>query len=256
MTAERNRQAVRVAGVIPARYGSTRLPGKSLISLAGKPLIQWVLEAVSRARRLDDVCVATDDARIREAVERCGGRVVMTRADHPSGTDRVAEAVAGLEAGIVINIQGDEPLIDPALIDRLAERMLADETWDMATAATPIRPGEAQAPSVVKVVFDRDRRALYFSRAVIPHVRDAGADAERLYWRHVGLYAYRRAFLQRLVATPPCALERAEKLEQLRALHIGARIAVLEAADAGRGVDTPEDVAYVEALLAASARPA
>ncbi len=244
-------ETTNVAGVIPARWGSTRLPGKSLTPLCGKPLIRWVMEAVNRAERLDAVVVATDDERIRDVVQSVGGTAVMTRVDHPSGTDRVAEAVACLDADVVINIQGDEPLIDPAVIDGLAALMLGDPAWDMATAATPIvRPEELSNPSVVKVVFDAAHRALYFSRSAIPFVRDEDdGGAQGLHWRHLGIYAYRRAFLERLVSTPVCALERAEKLEQLRALHIGARMAVMETDDEGMGVDTPEDVQYVEALL-------
>jgi len=211
-----------------------------------------VVEAVNRAERLDAVIVATDDERIRQVVQDCGGTAAMTRADHPSGTDRVAEAVASLEAGVIINVQGDEPLIDPALIDGLAALMLGDSSWDMATAATPIVcPEDLASPSVVKVVFDAAHRALYFSRAGIPCVRDEGEQGAvaGLHWRHLGIYAYRRTFLERLVSTPVCALEQAEKLEQLRALHIGARMAVMETDDEGMGVDTPEDVEYVEALL-------
>ena len=153
-----------VIGVIPARWASTRLPGKSLVSICGKPLIQWVVESARRSTRLARLVVATDDTRIREAVERLGVEAVMTRRDHPSGTDRVAEAVAQIPAEVIINIQGDEPLIDPALIDLLADRMLADESWDMTTAAVPIdRDEDRDNPSVVKVVTDRDGRALYFS---------------------------------------------------------------------------------------------
>jgi 3-deoxy-manno-octulosonate cytidylyltransferase (CMP-KDO synthetase) len=247
-------ETTKVVGVIPARWGSTRLPGKALIPLCGRPLILWVAEAVSRAERLDAVVVATDDERIRSVVQEGGWPAVMTRADHPSGTDRVAEAAASLDAGVVINIQGDEPLIDPALIDGLATLMAEDLAWDMATAATPIAgPEELSSPSVVKVVFDGSHRALYFSRAGIPFVRDerdcVTAEGAPLHWRHLGIYAYRRSFLERLVATPVCALEQAEKLEQLRALHIGARMAVVETDDEGMGVDTPGDVQYVEALL-------
>lgn len=239
----------RVVGVIPARWASTRLPGKALVSLCGKPLIQWVMERVRLADRLDEVLVATDDERIRAVVVALGGTAVMTRVDHPSGTDRVAEAVAGRDAGIVINIQGDEPLIDPGLINGLVEVMLKARDWDMATAATPVLTAdELGKPSVVKVVSGEQGQALYFSRSVIPYVRDL-APAGLVYWRHVGIYAYRRAFLDRLVATPPCGLELAEKLEQLRALHLGARIKVVETQEIGLGVDTPEDVVLAEAAL-------
>jgi 3-deoxy-manno-octulosonate cytidylyltransferase (CMP-KDO synthetase) len=239
----------RVVGVIPARWASTRLPGKALVSLCGKPLIQWVMERVRLADRLDEVLVATDDERIRAVVVALGGTAVMTRVDHPSGTDRVAEAVAGRDAGIVINIQGDEPLIDPGLINGLVEVMLKARDWDMATAATPVLTAdELGKPSVVKVVSGEQGQALYFSRSVIPYVRDL-APAGLVHWRHVGIYAYRRAFLDRLVATPPCGLELAEKLEQLRALHLGARIKVVETQEIGLWVDTPEDVVLAEAAL-------
>jgi len=237
----------RVIGVIPARWGSTRFPGKSLVPICGKPLICRVIERVLKARHLDDVIVATDDRRIERAVKETGVRAVMTRPDHPSGTDRIAEAVGRSKAEIVINIQGDEPMIDPALIDRLAGAMLAGDEWDMATAAAPLEGRkELNNPSVVKVVWAKDGCALYFSRSVIPFLRDADISGEDLYWRHVGIYAYRASFLKALVRTAPCDLEKAEKLEQLRALHIGGRILVLKTKRAGIGVDTPADVKYVE----------
>lgn len=242
---------MRVVGAIPARWGSTRFPGKSLTPLCGKPMIAWVLEGAARARQLDELIVATDDDRIRRAVEGLGHRAVMTRPDHPSGTDRVAEAVSAIEADVVINVQGDEPLIDPTLVDRLASTLLAEPDWEMATAATPLRDEAAlREPSVVKVVWDARGRALYFSRSPIPFVRDAGASREGLHWRHLGIYAYRRDFLRRIVTEPPCALERAEMLEQLRALHHGARIKVLTWEGELLGVDTPADVPRVEAILA------
>lgn len=239
-----------VIGVIPARWGSTRFPGKSLAPICGKPLIHWVIERVLRARRLSEVLVATDDMRIADAVGGKGVRAVMTRPDHPSGTDRIAEAVGRTRADVIINIQGDEPLIDPGLIDRLADSMLSKLEWDMATAAAPLTDEkELNTASVVKVVCNKFGQALYFSRSVIPFVRDADTEHEGLYWRHVGIYAYRGAFLKKLVKTAPCALEKAEKLEQLRALHIGGRILVLKAGRAGIGVDTPADVKYVEKEL-------
>ncbi len=194
--------------------------------------------------------MATDDRRIADAVSKTGCKVVMTRSDHPSGTDRVAEAVGKTKTDVVINVQGDEPLIDPRLIDRLAGAMIADHKWDMATAAAPITERrELVLPSVVKVVWDRTGQALYFSRSVIPFLRDSDMDPIGLYWRHVGIYAYRVAFLEKLVRTPQCEFEKAEKLEQLRALHIGGKILVLKTARAGIGVDTPADVKYVEREL-------
>lgn len=243
----------KVVGVIPSRWGSTRFPGKSLALIAGKPLVVRVLERVRLAKRLDEVWVATDDERIRSAVEAAGGKAVMTKPDHPSGTDRIAEAVAGTDAEVVLNIQGDEPLIDPGLIDAVAESLSGEGAWDMATAATPIRSArELESPDVVKVVTDGAGGALYFSRSPIPHVRGAAAGSdpvEGAHWRHVGLYGYRRAFLEKMVRTPVCELERLEKLEQLRALWLGGKIRVLFCEESGVGVDRPEDVARVEAML-------
>jgi 3-deoxy-manno-octulosonate cytidylyltransferase (CMP-KDO synthetase) len=242
---------MRTIGVIPSRWGSTRFPGKSLHPICGKPLVQWVVEAAQRARLLDEVIVATDDRRIADAVSGFA-RVAMTRPDHPSGTDRVAEAAQAGDGDIVINIQGDEPLIDPALIDALAARMRDDPGWAMATAACPIRSmRDLEARTVVKVVLARDGGALYFSRLPIPCRRDGDPDlAAGLYLRHLGIYAYRGSFLKRLVGEPPCALEKTESLEQLRALYLGGRIAVIQTEELGVGVDTPEDVPAVEAILA------
>ncbi len=240
-----------ILGVIPARWGSTRFPGKALHPIAGRPLLARVIDRVLGTRRLNAILVATDDERIARLASECGVEAVMTAPTHPSGTDRIAEAVHGRAADVVVNIQGDEPLVDPALIDAVAEAVAGGE-WDMATAAAPIGdPAEVTNPAVVKVVWAADGRALYFSRAPIPYDRDGGAAAETepVWWRHIGLYGYRREFLERFVREPPCRLERLEKLEQLRALHLGARIRVLRSADAGIGVDTPEDVARVEAAL-------
>jgi len=241
---------MRVVGVIPSRWGSTRFPGKSLAPICGKPLIQWVVERCRQARRLDDLVVATDDERIRKAVESFGGKVVMTRGDHISGTDRVAEAVRRDPADVVVNIQGDEPLIDPDLIDRLVAVMLSASGWDMATAAAPLAAEEAGRATICKVVVDAEGRALYFSRASIPHIRERDFHAaDTVYWRHIGIYLYRAAFLNRLVAEPPCLLEQAECLEQLRALYLGGRIKVEQTRHPGVGVDIPADVPVVEKLL-------
>jgi 3-deoxy-manno-octulosonate cytidylyltransferase (CMP-KDO synthetase) len=239
--------------VIPARWASTRFPNKMVAPLGGKPLVRWAVERALQAKTLDQVVLATDHAEIAEAVEGLPVEVRMTRADHPSGTDRVAEALEGLEAEIVINLQGDEPLLDPALVDRLVGVLAEDAGWDMATAATPIRQlDELLDPSVVKVVWGEGGRAFYFSRSVIPHQRDPEGGApwpEDLYWRHLGIYGYRASFLKTLVATPPTRLEQTEKLEQLRALHIGCAMKVLPVAEAAMGVDTPEDLARVEKQL-------
>ena len=243
----------RVVGVIPSRWGSTRFPGKSLALIGGKPLLAWVVARARQARGLDEILVATDDERIARAARPWGVRVVMTRPDHPSGTDRIAEAIAGLEAEVVVNIQGDEPLIDPGLVDRVAGALAGHPEWDMATAAAPLAAAaELHNPDVVKVVRARDGRALYFSRAAIPFVRGAGGDfapVAGVHLRHVGLYGYQRAFLERLVREPPCALEELEKLEQLRALALGGRMVVLDGSADGIGVDAPADVPKAEALL-------
>ena len=244
-------------GIIPSRYGSSRFPGKPLAMLAGKPLVAWVVEAVKKAETLDEVLVATDDERIVRAVEQCGGRAVMTPSELPSGTDRIACAARAFLGGdfadddILVNVQGDEPLIDPRLVDGLADKLRNDARWAMATAVTPIRRAEdLQAKTVVKVVLDRDDGALYFSRAPIPCDRDHAPDlAAGLYVRHLGIYAYRGGFLKRYIAEPPCALEMTEKLEQLRALWMGARIALVRTEDEGVGVDTPEDAVRMEKLL-------
>jgi 3-deoxy-D-manno-octulosonate cytidylyltransferase len=248
--------ANRTIGVIPARIGSTRFPRKMLAEIGGRPLIEWVVLNARQATRLDRVLVATDDADIAAAVAALDVEPVMTRPDHPSGTDRIAEAVAGLQADIVVNIQGDEPLLDPALIDELVAVLEDDPVWDMATAAFPMASASLQNPAAVKVVFAEDGRALYFSRSPIPFVRDAEPSFEReaLYWHHMGIYAYRVAFLRQFVSRQPALLERAEKLEQLRALAMGARIHVLKTACGAVGVDTPEDLDRVRALLKAAGR--
>jgi len=242
---------MKAIGVIPARWQSTRLPGKMLVDICGKPLIQRVVEQVAKSDLLDHVLVATDDVRIAELVQQLGHKSVMTAADHPSGTDRVAEAVGDEPCDVVVNIQGDEPLIDPGLIDRLIAAMAENAGWQMGTAAAPVRSeDECSSSSVVKVVWNHRHEALYFSRAVIPFVRDGGgADKWAGHWRHVGIYAYRPDFLRVLVASVPCGLEQAERLEQLRALYLGGVIGVIETDEVGMGVDTPEDVATVERLI-------
>ncbi len=240
-------------GIIPSRFGSSRFPGKPLANLAGKPLVAWVVEAVKKAKSLDEVLVATDDERIVAAVEQYGGKAVMTPSELPSGTDRIACAAGNFaDDDILVNIQGDEPLIDPNLIDELVAKLKNDPQWSMATAVTPIRSAaDFAARTVVKVVLDRNDGALYFSRAPIPCDRDHEPNlASGLYVRHLGIYAYRGEFLRRYVAEKPCALEQTEKLEQLRALWMGARIAVVKTNDEGVGVDTPEDAERVARILA------
>jgi 3-deoxy-manno-octulosonate cytidylyltransferase (CMP-KDO synthetase) len=236
--------------VLPARWGSTRFPGKPLHVIAGKPLIQHVWERCQQCTRLDEILVATDDVRILEAVIAFGGKAVMTSPDHLTGTDRIAEAVRTVpRATHIINIQGDEPLIDPALIDELAATMANEPALDMATAANPLDPADpaVRDPNVVKVVTALDGRALYFSRSPLPFFRNAVAGLPVL--RHKGIYAYSRAFLERFVTWPPSPLELAESLEQLRALENCASIRVLLTADTSPGVDTPEQAAFIESLL-------
>lgn len=266
---------MRAVGLIPARYASRRFPGKVLAPIAGRPMIQHVAERARQAKLLDLVLVATDDVRVRDAVEAFGGRAVLTSADHASGTDRIAEVARGIDCEIVVNVQGDEPTLDPTSIDRAVAPLLDDPTIPMATLCTPIRDeADARDPNTVKVVCDRRGFALYFSRACIPFYRDAaeagaggrgpGAGAAEpgvgdpglggsARWRkHIGLYAYRREVLLRLAALAPTALETAEHLEQLRALEHGLRILVVETAQDAIGVDVPADILRVAALLAGS----
>ena len=238
--------------VIPARYGSTRLPGKALILLGGKPMIQRVWERVRQASSVSEVVVATDDERIRSVVQAFGGEAVMTRADHRSGTERVAEvAVVRSEAEIIVNVQGDEPLIEPAAIDAAVEAIREDAEVNIATLAVPIsNPAEIMDPNVVKAVLDFDGNALYFSRAPIPWVRDRGGPVHARHLKHLGLYAFRRAALLDFPTFPHGDLERIEQLEQLRWLENGYRIRVAETEHDSVSVDIPEDVVRVEQLLA------
>jgi 3-deoxy-manno-octulosonate cytidylyltransferase (CMP-KDO synthetase) len=233
---------MKTAIVIPARYASSRLPAKPLLRETGKYLIQHVYERACESRA-DAVIVATDDLRIFDAVESFGGNVVMTRADHPSGTDRVAEVAEKLDADIIVNVQGDEPMIEPATLDMLAGLLRNDPAAPMATLATPIRSVELwRDPNCVKAVCDKQGRALYFSRSPIPYVRDGEPNfATGRFLQHLGLYAYRRDFLLKLATLPPEPLEETEKLEQLRVLALGHTIQVGIVASAHRGVDTPAD---------------
>jgi 3-deoxy-manno-octulosonate cytidylyltransferase (CMP-KDO synthetase) len=244
--------SVKIVGIIPARYASTRFPGKALALIASKLLIQHVVERCQKAKSLSEVIVATDDARIAGAAKKfC--RVEMTRTHHPSGTDRIAEVTAHCQCDAVVNIQGDEPLIEPSVIDAVAGALRDNE---MSTAATRIKnPAEFDNPNVVKVVVNAAGRALYFSRRTIPYLREAasGSVSEQLaafaFLKHLGIYGYRRETLLRLVKFPVSPLEAAEKLEQLRALENGIQIAVVKVDYDSVGVDTPEDVARVEKIL-------
>ena len=244
---------MKIVGIIPARFASTRFPGKPLALIAGKPLIQHVVEQCEKAKSLSEIIVATDDTRIWEVAQNfC--RVEMTRPEHPSGSDRIAEVCDRCDCDAVVNIQGDEPVIDPNVIDAVANALAKDE---MSTAATPIKNlSELDNPNVVKVVVNGAGRALYFSRRTSPFLREAASRpvSEQLaafpFLKHLGIYGFRRETLLRLVKFPVSPLENAEKLEQLRALENGIQIAVVKVDYDSVGVDTPEDVARVERLLA------
>ncbi len=234
--------------IIPARYASTRLPGKPLLEIGGRPLIEHVYERAARARGISAVVVATDDERIFQAVRRFGGQAVMTSPDHPTGTDRIAEAAEAFDADVVVNVQGDEPLIPPEVVERVAAILGPEEPAPMASVMTRVRtPAEANSPSVVKVVVDQQGYALYFSRYPIPFVREAGV--KHLPYRHLGIYAYRREFLRQYPHLPQTPLECLEMLEQLRALEHGYRIRMVETDYVPVGVDTPEDLEHVRALM-------
>jgi 3-deoxy-manno-octulosonate cytidylyltransferase (CMP-KDO synthetase) len=241
--------ATKVAVIIPARWGSTRFPGKPLHSIAGKPLVQHVWEKCCRAKSVSQVIVATDDMRIAEAAFNFGAEVAMTSPDHPSGTDRIAEVAKKLkQITHVLNVQGDEPLIDPALINQLGRALTRDPAIEMITAASPVEDDASFVnPNVVKVVLDRKSNALYFSRSAIPCNRDATEGAPR--FRHQGIYGYSRKLLLQFVRWKPTILEQCEKLEQLRALEHGVKIRVILTDHAAVGVDTPEDAEKAARLL-------
>ncbi len=233
--------------VIPARYGSTRLPGKPLLDIAGKPLIQRVYERALQASAPERVVVATDHEKIAAAVEAFGGEAMMTLATHPTGTDRIAEVAARYtEADVIVNVQGDEPLIDPALIDRLAAQMAAREDIAMATVAAPLAEADYDNRNAVKVICNLKGDAMYFSRSLIPYPRHAFTVSPQ---KHVGIYAYRREFLLQFAGLTPTPAERTESLEQLRALEHGYRIGVITTDRELIGVDTLEELLRVRALF-------
>ncbi len=243
----------RILGVIPARFASSRFPGKALASLAGKPMVQHVWERARQSRYLDDVLVATDDERIAAAVRQFGGRVRMTQADHPTGTDRLAEVASAENAAIYVNIQGDEPLIDPDAIDAAILSVHGDENVSMGTLKKRIvDPSDIVNTNVVKVVTNLLNEAIYFSRCPIPYERDGRGGS--IYFKHVGLYVYRREFLVHYPDLTVGPLEQAERLEQLRALENGYRIRVVDTEYESLGVDTPEDLERVQQLFAITAQ--
>ena len=248
---------MKVVGVIPARYASSRFPGKPLAPVAGRPMIQSVYERARLSALLTDLSVATDDVRIAKAVESFGGRVFMTRSDHPSGSDRIAEVVERFyaDADLVVNIQGDEPLMAPEAIDLAINVMLSDASAEVSTLVQPItHVADLENPNVAKVVLSQDHTALYFSRSPIPFCRDCAAYADWLehhqYLKHLGLYVFRRETLLRFVNWPPGHLERLEQLEQLRLLEHGIEVHVARTEYEGRSVDTPEDLEALNRELA------
>ena len=238
---------MKAVAVIPARYGSTRLPGKPLLDICGKPLIQRVWEVVARVHGLDEIIVATDDERIAQVVQDFGGRAMMTSTDCQSGSDRVREVAQTVDADVYVNVQGDEPLLEPSAIEKLLDVFAQDTSVQVATLCSRICREEAQSSNQVKVVRDHAGNALYFSRVPLPFVRDANEKAD--YFGHVGIYAYRKETLCSFTSLPASSLEQAEKLEQLRFLQAGIPIRVIEVPRMGVGVDTLEDLERVRTIV-------
>lgn len=246
---------MKITAIIPARYASTRFPGKALAEIAGKPMIQHVYERTSQAKFVSRTIVATDDQRIADAINMIGGEAIMTSTDHETGTDRLAEVAENLDSDIIVNVQGDEPLIDPNTIDQAIEPLTIDSSILMGTIKTRVKClHDFLSPNVVKVVTDCNGNALYFSRSPLPFFRDKWQDlkddsfasGKLLCYKHIGLYVYRRNFLLRFASMPPTFLEISEKLEQLRALENGIRIRVVETGFESIGVDTPDDLVKAE----------
>lgn len=238
---------MKTAAIIPARFGSMRFPGKVLAQLQGKPIIQWVWERACQSKA-DTVLIAVDDPKVKEAVEAFGGKAIMTRPDHPSGSDRIWEAAEHLDADLIINVQGDEPMIPPSVINDLIDAMTGCDA-EMGTVVVPVKRADvANNPNLPKVTLTADGYAIYFSRSMIPYLREGGEETE--VYRHWGIYAYRRAALQKFVSLPPGKLEQCEKLEQLRALENGMRIKVIQTNFETIGIDTPEDLRKAEEFLA------
>ena len=244
---EKGKKGLSVIGIIPARYGSTRLPAKALAMISGKPMIQHVYERCMKSGLLSEILVATDDKRIFDAVLSFGGNAVMTSKVHKSGTDRIGEAVKKIKCDIVVNIQGDEPMIDPRNIDKAIEPLLTDKSINVSTICVKIKDKkEISNPNVVKVIKDKNNNALYFSRSVIPFNRDSGRVE---YFKHIGLYVYRSSYLTQLVNMKQTKLESAEKLEQLRILENGESIRVVEVKKDSHSVDTPGDLNKIRKIL-------
>ncbi|MFZ3228688.1 MAG: 3-deoxy-manno-octulosonate cytidylyltransferase [Pseudobdellovibrio sp.] len=246
---------MKTIAVIPARFGSTRFPGKPLVELKGKKIIQWVVEGARTSSLVDDIYVATDDERIADFCRTIKVNVLMTRSDCPTGTDRIFEATKNLDFDVVLNIQGDEPLISKEYIDPLAQAFVNDSNLQMATLAHPLKAEDLDNPNAVKVILNQKQEAIYFSRFPIPFSREKfqendGTDFMQMpALKHIGLYGYSKNFLKLFCASPQSLLEKNESLEQLRALYLGARIKVLPVEKPTYGVDTPEDLQKLEALL-------
>lgn len=241
----------RIIAVIPARFGSTRFPGKPLEKLKGKPLLQWAVEGARTSQKIQKVYVATDDQRIQELCEKIQVECLMTRSDCLTGTDRLFEATRCLDFDIILNIQGDEPLINRTYIDPLAEAFLDQAELDMATLAHPLSQEDLDNKNAVKVIINKNSEAIYFSRFPVPYSRESevGGRILKTAMKHIGLYGYTREFLQKFCSSPQAEIEKYESLEQLRALYLGAKIKVLQVEKPTYGVDTPEDLQKLEALL-------
>lgn len=242
---------MKIVGVIPARYGSTRFPGKPLALLQGRPLIAWTIEGAKKSKLASTIIVATDDERIAKVAKEAGVEVVMTDSSLPSGSDRVFAAIQKYDCDVAVNIQGDEPLVTGELIDLLAQSFINTQNLDMATLAHPLGYEELLSANSVKVILNQHDEAIYFSRFPIPYSRVQAGESENLIpLKHIGMYAYTKEFLGRFCQAPPAGIETRESLEQLRALYLGAKIKVLKVADASIGVDTPEDLERVQKILA------
>jgi 3-deoxy-manno-octulosonate cytidylyltransferase (CMP-KDO synthetase) len=239
----------KLVAVIPVRFGSQRFPGKPITPILGRPMVQWVIEGVRQSQLVDQIIVATDNDSIALACQPLGVEVIMTPPDLATGTDRVHWAVANVSADYVINIQGDEPLINGAVIDKMAQVMLSQNDWEMVTLGHPITPEELLSPNTAKIVMNHKNQAIYFSRFPIPYSREKSSQNPSACLKHIGIYGYKREFLEHFCQTPSQPMELMEGLEQLRALYLGARIPVVEVDYKGLGVDTPDDVPVVEEML-------
>ena len=239
----------KVVAVIPVRYGAQRFPGKPLAKILGKPMVQWVIEGVSQSQNLDALVVATDHSEIAAVVESLGVEVIMTDSDLPTGSDRVWQAVKDRSEDLILNIQGDEPLIQGALIDEMVFAMKKNTDWEMLTLGRPMSADSLSSPNTAKIVLNHKGHAIYFSRFGIPYSRQAPESLFEGCLKHIGIYGYKKSFLEKFCQHPPTALEKSEGLEQLRALYLGARIPVVQVDYESWGVDVPEDIEKVEKKL-------